>query len=535
MEALIHRMEGKVKESVAAEKGSRQREASLTAQLAETAESLRRLQDSVDSRLGETRLQCDSRCRQQEEAAKGAAEEAAVAEKHAEGLQAKLVEAQRRANAAEASSREAQRHLAALRLVAAEEYAEEALDLARSHRADLLRAHRTFLSFAAGFVRDGWAAAQRSIAVSSAAQHDLERHAAQMEVRHREAVAAVEAAAARQHEAAAAEHEAEVSALRREAAEALRRSTAQSESLRRTDGDRDGRCRSLEDAVERLTSLLELEKAQTATLRDRMAVAEALRSEEARVAQEERRGLQRAQDKMSRQLEDRTVEQKHNEDELREQRAEVAALQSVLAEKEREYKLELERAQKEVQRAAAAQTARAAAVKHSEELQTQLDFAVGQLESARASHQRLLHEQQATQRTRDARLEAAQAEVATLAAERRRLLADLASQEQRVNELMKELQAVRRQEADLLGQLQARKSEISALRERCANLDSLKNISDATLAATQSRERDLMEKIEELRNAQQLMQICFDKQQEQLEIGKRLRQQDSQMRSRYSP
>lgn len=535
MGALLQRMEEKMRDSAKREKGSRQREAGVTAQLAEVEAALRRLQDSVDSRVSETKSHYDGLCRQQAESAKDAAHDAAAAAAQAHTLQAQLLEAQRRATAAEASSREGRRHLAAYCIVAAEEYAEEAVEQQRAYQETILRVHRTLLSQAACCVREGWAAAQRTIAASSSAVQDREHHIARVEAQHRDALHAVEEAHARQLEAAAAEHQEEVARLQREMDASLRRATAQSDVLRRTDGDRDGRCRLLEDAVERLKALLEMEKKQTAALRDRIASEELRGGEEAPAAQEELRRLQRAHDKLLRQLEDKAVEQKHNEDELREQRAEVAALQSVLDEKEREYRQEADRAVKAAQRAAAAVAAREATAKQCEELQAQVDFTRGQLESARASHQRVLNEQQATQRTRDARLEATQAELATVAAEKRRLQAELVSQEQRASELVKELQALRRQEADLLGQLQARKSEISALRERCANLESLKNISDATLAETQSRERDLTDKIEELRNAQQLMQLCFDKQQEQLEIGRRLRQQDAQLRPRYSP
>jgi chromosome segregation ATPase len=532
METMLQRMEHKVRESAKVEREGRQREESLTEKLKEAEEALRRVQDSMESRVSETKLHFDELCRKQEESFREAASDAQAAEKKAKALQAQLLEAQRRATTAESGLRELQRHFAADRFMAAEEYAEEAVDIKKAHIDAVLRAHRSLLSQATSCVREGWSAVQRAVEANRSTVAELERQLARMAVKHREALQAVEEAHVRRHEALAAEHQEEVTRLRRELEEAERRSVTHRDAWKRTDDDRDQRCHALEHSLERLRALLDLEKEQAAAYRERVSVDEAKRCEAALVAQEERRALERSYNKLKRQLDDRAVERQHNEDELREQRAEVTALQRVLGEKEREYSANMDRIQKEM---AAVAAARDAAIQQRDTLQQQLDFMRGQLESARASHQRVLHEQQTTQRTCDARWEAAQAELATMASERRRLQSDLSTHENRVTELVKEVQALRRQEADLLGQLQARKSEISALRERCANLESLKNISEATLAETQTRERDLMDKIEELRNAQQLMQLCFDKQQEQLEIGKRLRQQGALMRSRNSP
>ncbi|KPI84454.1 basal body component putative ML protein [Leptomonas seymouri] len=535
MEALLQRMEHKAHDSAKAEREGRKREASLVEKLKDAETALRRVQDSMESRIGDAKLHYDELCRQQEESFREAASDVQAAEKQANALQAQLLEARRRATLAESSLRELQRQSAARQMLAAEEYAEEATDLKRAHMDAVLRAHRAVLSYASCFAREGWSAAQRTVESSRFTAVELERQLTRMEAKHKAELQAVNEAHARQREAAAAEHREVVARLQRKAAEVECNAASQLEEFKRTDADRDQRCRALEDSMERLRTLLDMEKEQAAAFRQRVTAEEVTRSEAARVAQEERRALQRSHDKLKRQLGDRAVEQQHNEDELREQRAEVAALQRVLAEKDREHQQELQRLREDAEKTPAAIAARDAAMKQCEELRQQVDFVRGQLESARASHQRVLNEQHSTQRTRDARLEAAQAELATVAAERRRLQADLSHQEQRLNELEKEVQALQRQKADAQGQLQARKSEISALRERCANLESLKNISDATLAETQTRERSLMEKIEELRNAQQLMQLCFDKQQEQLEIGKRLRQRDAQMRARYSP
>lgn len=528
MEALLQRMELKVRDAAKGEKEGRQREQSLAEKLAEAEAALRRVQDSFESRLGETKLHCEEVCRQHEESFREAAHDAQAAEKQARALQTQLLEAQRRATAAESSHRELQRRLAASQMLAVEEYAEEVTEMKRACVDALLRAHYAMLAHASVCLFDGWAAAQRTVDSSRLAMAEMERRLARTEARHADALQAMDEAQARQREAAAAEYREEVARLKREAAEAERRLAAEAGTRQRADGDRDQRCRALEDALGQLRERLHLETEQTAALRERVAAEEAKRSEAVQAAKEEQCLLQHSYDALRRQLEDWAVEKQHNEDELREQRAEVTALQRVLAEREQAFKQETEKA-------VAAVAAREVLAQQCGTLEQQLNFTRGQLESARAGHQRALNEQLATQRTRDARVEAAQAELTTVAAEKRRLQCDAAALENRQAELVKEVQTLRRQEADLLGQLQARKSEISALRERCANLESLKSISEASLAETQTRERGLLDKIEELRNAQQLMQLCFDKQQEQLEIGRRLRQQDAQMRSPYSP
>lgn len=535
MESLLQRMEERVRESTRLKKTDHQRASELAEKLAEAEAALRRLQDSAESRIGEVKSRCEDMCRQHEASFRGAASDAAAVEKRAAALQVQLVEAQRRAAAAEGSLRELQRHVAAARAVALEEYAEEVTDMKRTCIDLVLRAHRGTITRAVSAAKDGWSAVQSTAAHCSASVRDTERQLARLQVEHRAELRALEEAHTRRAEvAAAASHEA-VQRLQRELVEAERRVAAQREATQRADGDREERGRAAQESVAQLAALLELEKRQNASLRERLAAEEGKRGAEAQAALEERRALQRSHDKLKRQLEDRVVEVQHSEDELRELRAEVAALQRVLAEKERVAKQETERAGKEQERVATAAAASAAAEQRCAELQKQLDFMRGQLETARCSHERVVKEHQATQRNRDTRLDGVQAELTTTLAEGRRFQRDIEALQQRVAELTKEVQALRRQEAGVLGQLQARKAEVSALRERCANLESLKNISEATLAETQLRERDLMDKIEELRNAQQLMQLCFDKQQEQLEVGRRLRQQDAVQRSRFSP
>ena len=98
--------------------------------------------------------------------------------------------------------------------------------------------------------------------------------------------------------------------------------------------------------------------------------------------------------------------------------------------------------------------------------------------------------------------------------------------EEQIRELTRQLDALRDKEMQQMQDLAARRSEVVTWRERCANLESLKTIADNAVEEYKAREADMLEKIEEMHQSQQIMQTCFDKQQEQIELGKRLREQD---------
>lgn len=102
--------------------------------------------------------------------------------------------------------------------------------------------------------------------------------------------------------------------------------------------------------------------------------------------------------------------------------------------------------------------------------------------------------------------------------------------EDQIRELQSQLQALRDKEIQQMQELAARRSEVVTWRERCANLESLKTIADNAVEEYKARELDMLDKIEEMHQSQQVMQTCFDKQQEQIELGKRLREQEQQQR-----
>lgn len=118
--------------------------------------------------------------------------------------------------------------------------------------------------------------------------------------------------------------------------------------------------------------------------------------------------------------------------------------------------------------------------------------------------------------------------------EARRLRLDVDALQEKVRALEGQLEAKQRElsqmhdrEIELVTEVSQRKSEIATIRERFANLESLKSISDSNVAELQTRERDLLDKIEEMRSTQNMMQMCFDKQQEQIELSRKLRTETS--------
>ncbi|ESL11440.1 hypothetical protein TRSC58_00808 [Trypanosoma rangeli SC58] len=220
------------------------------------------------------------------------------------------------------------------------------------------------------------------------------------------------------------------------------------------------------------------------------------------------------------------MEQNQSEVEVRELRCEISAMQHVLQEKDNALASERERARQESRRMTALTAAKETLHRQIEELRRQMQLLQLQLSVAQQGAQQSTH----TAASQQSRLEERVAELTktlhAVESEKQRLVRQTNKDEKKIAILEKELTESRKREAELSSQLQTRKSENSALKERCANLESLKHIAEVALAETRLREKDLLEKIEELRSAQQLMQLCFDKQQEQLEVGRRIHEQD---------
>jgi len=99
-----------------------------------------------------------------------------------------------------------------------------------------------------------------------------------------------------------------------------------------------------------------------------------------------------------------------------------------------------------------------------------------------------------------------------------------ANAEEQLHHYVRELNDLRDNEALLQQQLATERTQLATLKERYANLESLKSISDNTVRELQVREREQLEALETMRSSQHMMQMCFDKQQEQFEQGRRLRQ-----------
>ncbi|KAG8348176.1 basal body component [Trypanosoma vivax] len=323
----------------------------------------------------------------------------------------------------------------------------------------------------------------------------------------------------------ALQHGADIALLRQEITDLTARAAREGEQQMKE-------YRRKEEQFHREKTELECARLEIAHQADQItALKEQIRATEQRLGTEradvdhENKELRQQHDRVRHRLEECTRDQARSEQEIRELRNELLALHKVLHEKERALTTEQEKCAEESRRLIAANTVK-------EALQIQLD----ELRRQTQKHQeRLLAVRQGAERT-SSTAAAIQSQMEERVADltrslnasevsKRRMERHFHNEEKKVGALERELAESRRREVELSTQLQARRTEITALKERCANLESLKNINDLTLAETRQRERELFEKIEEMRSAQQMMQICFDKQQEQLEAGRRMHEQ----------
>lgn len=266
---------------------------------------------------------------------------------------------------------------------------------------------------------------------------------------------------------------------------------------------------------------------QISSLKDQLRTLEQRMDTERIALEQEKRVMQQQYDRASRRLDECATVQSQSEVELRELRSELTNAQQALHEKEKALLVEREKNSQAVYQLEAVNTAK-------EMLYTQLNDAnrkalniKQQLLSARQEAQQATAAATAERQRLEERISDLAKAVSAHDMENRRLDGQIRSDEKKFIALERELAESRKREAEMSCQLQARRLENSSLRERCANLESLKNINDVTLAETRMREKDLFEKIEEMRSAQQLMQLCFDKQQEQLEAGRRMHEEDT--------
>ena len=95
----------------------------------------------------------------------------------------------------------------------------------------------------------------------------------------------------------------------------------------------------------------------------------------------------------------------------------------------------------------------------------------------------------------------------------------------------RELAELRAREAAASADLHAKQSECALLTERNANLESLRLIAEQRASEASEREKMLEAKLEDLKQSYATLQVCFNKQQEQVENTRRLRDQDERMKS----
>ncbi|CCW62653.1 unnamed protein product [Phytomonas sp. EM1] len=520
MEASLKELEEKVNLATRAEKASQHRESALLKDL-----------QAAEAALEASKVQTQRAIDAQRELYRDTAHNATMVEQKCADLELQLKLARENAASTRSTCDELQRRLTNSYTRSAE-YSEEAIAMKIAFSELLMQLYRETMQQMKRHLHSSWIVCQHAKHEYEVRARDLaEQMTLQLEKTKTDHDLAMDAELNR--------HRVEIARLMEQhRAELVESRQAVSEKAYESRREKEVASCALQEKEEALhAATVELECArvdavhlrkQLRLLQEQRDAAEVRGSELQQKLDEVYRTQRRENDALQRKLNDSTAEHRHNEDEMRELRAEITALQQLMSEQRKlisEERAEFAAVSERLQRV---QEARDGAVAQLKDLKSQVAAAKANLERMRESHQLTLGSvQQAHQADKD-RIGKLQEQLSASNAELQRLQCHAVTQRDRIDSIEGELRTARAAEAELLARVQSLSSGISALREKCANLESLKNISDVAFAEAQQRERNLMAKLEELRNSQQLMQVCFDKQQEQLEVGRRLREQRSE-------
>ncbi|EPY19745.1 ML protein [Strigomonas culicis] len=524
MEVLVRQLEDRVHEAERGEKAARQREDSLLKELKEAERAKTQAEQNFSQRQEEHKAHFQKLLKEREDMYRRATQEVAEAEERCCDQRLSLHTSTEAAIRAEQQAREAQRLLQMAHVHFAQQYAEEALHTKAVIARLVLDSHRAGVYGAGRHMREGWEMARRTIedATDSVVhvKQDMQRKLAALKKDHADVLASQASTHRHMSGKESSRLADEVELLKEQLADSRRQAAREKEALTSL----------LEESRTALASArrdLEAAQVELSRVRHRTETRAEVASRETSLREEAEREAQRARlqlEEVSRQVFDMSAERRHGEDELRELRAEITALQQVLSEKDDQIGKARDQLRDEASRLATAAAARDSLKSQVGELQRQLEHQRGLQGAADLHYGRQLEDTQKEAKRLEALLYETQNALGKAEADKRRVEKLLDAQDRKMDGVQRDYVAFEQREADAVAQLQKHKAEISTLRERCANLESLRNIAESNLAEAQNRERDLLAKIEELRGAQQLMQLCFDKQQEQLELGRRMRE-----------
>eukprot|EP00796_Vickermania_ingenoplastis_P003883 gene3884-2755_t len=267
----------------------------------------------------------------------------------------------------------------------------------------------------------------------------------------------------------------------------------------------------LQAEVGHLRELVKATQQQLAASEDRIAA-------ERRLAEERSRGLASEVQTLRAKLDDAGVECRHADDELRDLKTELVAARQTCAEREGQLQREKQRSRALAQRANDAVAERDDARQELETLRKDVEVLNVQLANARDGVQRHTVLVGEAQGRLEGQLMDLQGKLTGAMSEKHQLERRVEQLERQIEDLRRELEAARVRLEEMKESLDGKASEVSLARERCANFESLKHIAEMSLAESQQREENLKQQLEELRRSHQIMQVCFDKQQEQLKL-----------------
>lgn len=303
--------------------------------------------------------------------------------------------------------------------------------------------------------------------------------------------------------------QAEVRERREEVLRLMAAHAAEKEQLLREAHEKE----SLHQSSRHLHAEKEVLTEQIAALRRSLAAEEEKSSSYRREAEErlkatamEAQGLRNVADDMS-------IEKRHYEEMIRDLQGEATTAQQNC--KSVESQLRRERAQ--LKKTTALYDAER---KEVEAIQRQFQTLTLQLENEKDALQQQTIRAHDSQGRVEQKLGQLEQQLSDAAAEKRRLESTIQQLQRQVAALTRDVEEARSTAAAVSEQLDVKSSEASSMRERCANMESLKKIAEIHLYESEQRVKELNDQVEEVKYSHHILQVCFDKQQEQIQAGR---------------
>lgn len=156
----------------------------------------------------------------------------------------------------------------------------------------------------------------------------------------------------------------------------------------------------------------------------------------------------------------------------------------------------------------------------SSQLQHQVELLSAQLVGERDTSQLHAVKMVEIQTRAEAQISSMESQISLLNSDKQKLEKLLRQSQMKEESIRGELITAHASLEGLEEKIEIKNSEISLLRERCANCESLKLVAESSLEVSQEREKHLRDQLEEFRRSNHIFQACVDKQQEQYRLSR---------------